>query len=841
MACKSSKQDTLVQMKQPSGKRTLDIAIVGDSGVGKSSLINALRNMADDELGAAAVDVMKGTREPAGYLYPQYPDVTLWDLPGIQPPLFPAERYIKDMDFKKYDFFILVGERRLTDDVIVLARKIQKRNKGFFYVCTKVDVIIFAESRKPSFNEEKTLEQIRKDCCECLTKAGESPPRVFLISRWDLSMYDFPLLQRTLQDECIDLQRRALLPPQDPGRKTHNKPDECPGGAAVGANSSRSDTSAQREHPPGKSSLDVAITGGPGVGKSSLVNALRKMADNEEDAAVVDMIQGTKELKGYLCPSYPDVTLWDLPAIGTHEFEAEKYVKEMDFNKYDFFIIVSEISFTEHDAMLAREIWKRKKRFLYVRTKVDVSIADEKRNPHFTEEKTLKEIRNYYCENLAKAGESFPRVFLISNWDLSMYDFPLLQRTLQDEFIDLKRSSDSSRKATWRDIKKHFIADLENMKAVLLQGHLSDVVAQIQQELDLLSNATLDIAITGRTGTGKSSLVNALRGMTDFEEGSAKTGVRQTTMFPTKYQHPNFPKVTLWDLPGIGTDEFKADEYLEKVDFSKYDFFIIASERFTESDTQLAREIQKMKKKFYYVHPKINLSMAAERRKPNFNEMETLGDLRQDCCDKLRKLGEASPKVFLISNWDLSMYDFPILQETLQNELDHLKRHALLLSMPTFSRDILEKKKSEMRKLIWKQALVSYYFGCVTRLALKLPWHISFLVTTLKKFCMAFGLDEESLCSLANRVGKRPSELKSVIKKSPLANEISEEFVLDLLAKSGQCKALTVLEQIVEFIPVLGNLVSGTISFKTIYHMLQCFLQDVEEDAENVRSKASER
>ncbi|CAI5781149.1 interferon-inducible GTPase 5-like [Podarcis lilfordi] len=81
MACKSSKQDTLAQMNQPSGKRTLDIAIVGDSGVGKSSLVNALRNMADDE-GAAAVDVIKDTREPTGYLYSQYPDVTLWDLPA---------------------------------------------------------------------------------------------------------------------------------------------------------------------------------------------------------------------------------------------------------------------------------------------------------------------------------------------------------------------------------------------------------------------------------------------------------------------------------------------------------------------------------------------------------------------------------------------------------------------------------------------------------------------------------------------------------------------------------------------------------------------------------------
>ncbi|XP_060131627.1 uncharacterized protein LOC118086237 [Zootoca vivipara] len=521
MACKSCKQDTLAQMNEPSGKHTLDIAIVGDSGVGKSSLVNALRNMADDDAGAAMVDVIKRTMEPTGYLYPQYPDVTLWDLPGIQPPLFPAERYIKGMDFKKYDFFIIVGERRFTDDVIMLAREIQKMNKGFFYVCTKVDVIIYAESRKPSFNEEKTLAQIRKDCCERLTKAGESPPRVFLISRWDSSMYDFPLLQRTLRDKCIDLKRHALLPPQDAGRKIHNKPDECPGGATMGAKSSQSDTSAQRKHPPGRRSLDVAITGGPGVGKSSLVNALCNMADNEVGAAVVDMIQGTRELKGYLCPSDPDVTLWDLPAIGTQEFAAEKYVKDMDFKKYDFFIIVGEIGFTEHDAMLAREIRKRKKRFLYVRTKVDVSIADEKRNPHFTEDRTLKEIRKYYCENLAKAGESPPRVFLISNWDLSMYDFPLLQRTLQEEFTDLKRralvlnqlldrSSDTSRRATWLAI---FNADLENMKAVLRQRNLPDVVAQIRQELDLLGQ----VSATCGSGAACGSFTPLLRLRSGYE------------------------------------------------------------------------------------------------------------------------------------------------------------------------------------------------------------------------------------------------------------------------------------------------------------------------------------
>ncbi|XP_054855835.1 interferon-inducible GTPase 5-like [Eublepharis macularius] len=383
--------------------------------------------------------------------------------------------------------------------------------------------------------------------------------------------------------------------------------------------------------------------------------------------------------------------------------------------------------------------------------------------------------------------------------------------------------------------------ELEKMKAALDKNDLSDVIKQSSINLSLLKNTTLDIAITGVSGAGKSSLVNALRGMTDDKEGAAETGVTQTTMEAKRYPHPTSPKVTIWDLPGIGTPQFKAKEYLQKVNFKKYDFFLIlASERFTENDVLLAQEINKMKKKFYYLRTKVDVSIDSERRKRNFNEEKTLEMIRKDCCDYLTKVGESNPRVFLISRWNLNMYDFPYLKETLENDLDEQKRYALITTMPNFSREVLRKKKAAMEALIWPLSLVSCAIGAIPVPGLSTICDIGILVGTMIDFCKVFGLDEESLKRLADRVGKPVPVLRSAIKKSRVSNEITRGFVVGLLQKSILCGAMTAAELALDFIPVLGSVFGGIGSFATTFYMLKSFLNEAVEDAENVLAKAGE-
>ena len=51
-------------------------------------------------------------------------------------------------------------------------------------------------------------------------------------------------------------------------------------------------------------------------------------------------------------------------------------------------------------------------------------------------------------------------------------------------------------------------------------------------------------------------------------------------MKPTAYEYPDNPKITLVDMPGVGTNRFQRDKYMEKIDFIRYlDYFgVIFSE-----------------------------------------------------------------------------------------------------------------------------------------------------------------------------------------------------------------------------------------------------------------------
>uniref|UniRef100_A0A8C3SKM8 IRG-type G domain-containing protein n=1 Tax=Chelydra serpentina TaxID=8475 RepID=A0A8C3SKM8_CHESE len=381
--------------------------------------------------------------------------------------------------------------------------------------------------------------------------------------------------------------------------------------------------------------------------------------------------------------------------------------------------------------------------------------------------------------------------------------------------------------------------EIEELKAIVERGNLTEAAAELQKKLESLGKTPLDVAITGESGAGKSSFVNAILGLNE-DEGAAKTGVTQTTMEPKAYPHPRLPNVKIWDLPGIGTPNFQADKYLKQVKFNNYDFFIIVTAtRFTSHHTSLAREIHKMGKRFYYVRSKVDNDLRAEQRRRNFNEARTLQEIREDCVENLRKAGEASPRVFLLSNWELANYDFPLLQETLEKELDDQKRHVLILALPNISAKILQKKKAELQEHIWEVALLSCAIGALPVPGLSLVCDVAILVFHMKGYCVAFGLDDESLTGLAAQVDKPVAELKSAIKKSPLASAITKEFVLTVLSRS-LCGALMLVELILNFVPGLGSLAGGVISFVTTRYMLQSFLDEAAEDAQKVLTRALE-
>uniref|UniRef100_A0A3B3SQ59 IRG-type G domain-containing protein n=1 Tax=Paramormyrops kingsleyae TaxID=1676925 RepID=A0A3B3SQ59_9TELE len=290
------------------------------------------------------------------------------------------------------------------------------------------------------------------------------------------------------------------------------------------------------------------------------------------------------------------------------------------------------------------------------------------------------------------------------------------------------------------DEKYDIITDEEakDISEALENSTLATAAEKIQEYFNLLDHTTLNIAITGESGSGKSTFVNAFRGIGDDDGiNSAPTGVVETTMDAKCYPHPKYPSVRLWNLPGIGTPNFKADTYL---------------------------------------------------------------------------------------------------QDTMEKELPMHKRHVFLLSLPSMSQKIIEKKKAALKADVWKMAVLSGAIAAIPIPGLSIAVDVTILVKEISRYYKAFGLDDDSLRNLSGRTGVTFEDLKSDL-KSPLNEEITADVVIKLLTKAAG-GGLMVLEYLVSNIPVFGSMAAGGISYWTTYYMLDSCLNELAEDSQSVLMKA---
>ena len=89
----------------------------------------------------------------------------------------------------------------------------------------------------------------------------------------------------------------------------------------------------------------------------------------------------------------------------------------------------------------------------------------------------------------------------------------------------------------------------------------------------------LHFAVCGPSGSGKSSLINAVRGLKNGQEGSAKTGVVECTEALHRYPDPRkrmpYPRFVWYDVPGAGTSKIPGWQYFNRQGLFIFDFIIL--------------------------------------------------------------------------------------------------------------------------------------------------------------------------------------------------------------------------------------------------------------------------
>nr|XP_033819422.1 interferon-inducible GTPase 5-like [Geotrypetes seraphini]XP_033819423.1 interferon-inducible GTPase 5-like [Geotrypetes seraphini] len=193
----------------------LDIAVIGETGSGKSSFVNALRNVTAFGGEEAETGVTATTKIAAAFPYLGAPNIHVWDLPGFGAPDLPMEQYLENMQLDRYDFFIVIASERYKHAHSVLVKAIVALGKRFFYIRNKIDADMGTghkqEAPLPLIEAEKRQSRIKQDCIDALRKEGVAQPNVFLVSSLAPEEFDMQEVRKTLAQQVPGLKKEALL------------------------------------------------------------------------------------------------------------------------------------------------------------------------------------------------------------------------------------------------------------------------------------------------------------------------------------------------------------------------------------------------------------------------------------------------------------------------------------------------------------------------------------------------------------------------------------------------------------------------------------------------------
>lgn len=131
------------------------------------------------------------------------------------------------------------------------------------------------------------------------------------------------------------------------------------------------------------------------------------------------------------------------------------------------------------------------------------------------------------------------------------------------------------------------------------------------------------LAVVGRSGSGKSSLINAFRNLRNKDPGATPTGTKETTLEISRYPDPGDQPPRQWmmwfDVPGAGTQRISHYDYFIKQGLYVFDIIVLAvGDRFEEIDVRILENCARFKIPAFIVRSKADMHI--------LNSMKEYGD-----------------------------------------------------------------------------------------------------------------------------------------------------------------------------------------------------------------------
>ncbi|XP_045169174.2 interferon-inducible GTPase 5-like [Mercenaria mercenaria] len=559
--------------------------------------------------------------------------------------------------------------------------------------------------------------------------------------------------------------------------------------------------------PPSRKYYDIAVVGRGGTGKSSFINAVRSLSTDDYRAATVGSLDKLPNHYPYFDPRDENLRFWELPSIRKMDSQT---IREIFFDMYDLVLILTATRLTEEDVWLANEVTRAAKPVYIIKSKIDVDIRNERRYRPRTHDQVnlIQRIRQEYIKSLESINLHIP-VFLIDSFGTDEYDFPELAEKLHrketivtkactynkeekgvtdDEGVVTKAAPRvlEGPKETAKDIYSRIAVEI---KSKFDEKGMAGIKEHILENLDKWKNVEVNIVITGESGSGKSSFINAIRNLTADDEGAAAVGCVETTMKAKSYEHPTNKNFKLWDLPGVGTLKFKREDYLRQIDFSKFEFVIIMScDRFTQNDAWLAKEMKRMQKKYFFVRTKAHTDVKNNKKSHprSHDKAVVLAGIRENCHRHLKENGLPPLRVFLIDNMKTNEYsDFERLELCLIAECTDQQRDMITFTLSNATKEVNLVKK---RRLEARIPFIALIFG------------FKFIVSDLRR------LLHDEMTFYKSQFSLNPSSLKHDAQVSNVSDHTVEKILLQADKDSDTISQVEKeMNSLARFIPIVAQ------------------------------------
>jgi small GTP-binding protein len=330
---------------------------------------------------------------------------------------------------------------------------------------------------------------------------------------------------------------------------------------------------------------------------------------------------------------------------------------------------------------------------------------------------------------------------------------------------------------------------------------ITNLEKKLKADLDSFESAKIKCGIIGRSGVGKSSLINAIVG-----EYIAEVGEVETTMEvgkPIAHRGLNF-----YDLPGCSTINFPKENYLEEFNISNFDCVIlVTSDRFYEDDLYLINELVKIKMPVFAVRTKIDFSIERALKR-NISEEETYTTVLNNLKQNLE--GYSLNGIYVTSADYPQEYDLSQLLDDIYSSLGQIKQERFIADINITSNKILAKKKELANKIVGMHAALAAVNGVNPIPGLDIGVDISLLMRMGIHVRDIYCLGEEQQHFITELLDKKNSKVLAAKAVQFGTKYLGKEAVILLLKRAG---ATVAAKSASKYFPFIGIAISSTVGF----------------------------